>query len=131
MQNNTENNSAGSLEIVIRHVRDAVAFMRRRGAKTEHAIVDVAGMFELSPSRTKSLFYRDKMWGMACDEVARIEARFVAHLDREIALSVEYTEALRAKRNELNKGREACKNAASLLDTSGSGSIGSHCGLAA
>lgn len=130
MRSNTENNSAGSLEIVIQHVRDAVAFMRRRGAKTEHAIVDVANMFELSQSRTKSLFYRDKMWGMACDEVARIEARFVAHLDREIALSVEYTEALLAKRNEL-KGREACKNAASQRDTSGSGSIGSRCGLAA
>lgn len=130
MRNDTENNWVSILEPVICHVRDAVAFARRRGIKTEHAIRDISKVFSLTHARTYSLFYRHRMWGMACDEVARIEARFVAHLDREIALSVEYTEALLAKRNEL-KGREACKNAASQRDTSGSNSIGSHCGLAA
>jgi hypothetical protein len=117
--------SVTGLEAAIGNVRDAVALIRRRGGKTEHAIVDVAGLFQLTPKRVKSLFYRDGIWRLACDEVARIEARFCAHLDREIALSVEYTEALRAKRNELT-GREQCKNANSPNHGYGSSSLDGH-----
>lgn len=109
MNKSPEKNSVTSLETAIEHVRDIVSMFRRRGAKTEHAIPDVATILGLTPARTKSLFYRDGVWRLAEKEAEKIERRFVAHLDREISLTLEYAETLRAKRDQIILGL-ACKN---------------------
>lgn len=118
------------IEVAIGYVRDSTAIERRRGALTKRAIFVVATLFGITPSRAKSLFYRENLWRIAQDEMARIEAGFIAHLDREIALSIEYTEQLRAKRNEI-RGRTVCENAASSQATYGTASIRPQCSWAA
>lgn len=102
MTESPETFSVNRLERVIEHVRDMVAMFRRRGEKTEYALPKIAGLLDTKPHRVKSLFYRDKMWALPEFEADRIEARFDAYLDREIALSIEYTEMLRVKKRQLN-----------------------------
>lgn len=104
MNETREKLSATKMEATIGYVRDIVAMFRRRGLKTEYAIPEVAGLLDLSPKRVKTIFYRDGLWGMAQDEAERIERRFADHLDAEIALSIEYTEQLRIKRNQISMG---------------------------
>lgn len=123
MNKSPEKDSVTSLETAIEHVRDIVSMFRRRGAKTEHAIPDVATILGLTPARTKSLFYRDGVWRLAEKEAEKIERRFVAHLDREIILSIEYTEQLRAKRDQVELGL-ACTRRNYSQPSSGSRSIG-------
>lgn len=110
MTTSPEDSSVNRLERVIEHVRDMVAMFRRRGEKTEYALPKIASLLDTKPHRVRSLFYRDKMWALPESEADRIEARFDAYLDREIVLSIEYTEALRVKKRQLNLVFE-CKNA--------------------
>lgn len=106
--------SPDRIEDAIGYVRDMVAMFRRRGLKSEHALPDVAATLELSLKRAKSLFYRE-IFAVACDEVEKIERRFVSHLDAEIALSIEYTESLRLKRDQISMRLECTNNDCSPL----------------
>lgn len=99
--NAPEKVSVTRLEELTGYVRDAVAMFRRRGHKSEHAMPQVADLLGSTPKRVKSLFYRDSVWGIVAAEADKIERRFAEHLDREIALSVQYTEELRAKKLQL------------------------------
>lgn len=101
--------SGNRLDRVIGHVQDMVAMFRRRGEKTDYAFPKIATLLETKPHRVRSLFYRDKMWALPDSEADRIEARFDAYLDREITLSIEYTEMLRVKKRQLNMVL-VCKN---------------------
>ena len=102
--------SVDRLETVIGYIRDTVAMFRRRGHKTEYVIPEIAGLLDTKPHRIRSLFYRDKLWPMSVAEASRIERRFTEHLDREIALNLEYIEVLRAKRDQLTM-RLSCDDA--------------------
>lgn len=102
MNPSPESSSGTQLERVIGHVQDMVAMFRRRGEKTDYAFPKIADLLGTKPHRVRSLFYRDKMWAMPNSEADRIEAGFDAYLDREIALSIEYTEELRLKKRQLN-----------------------------
>lgn len=124
MTKTRENYSVTAMEPIIGYVRDIVAMFRHRGMKTEYAIPEVAGILDLTPKRVKSIFYRDGLWKMAQDEAAKVERRFAEHLDAEIALSIEYTEQLRIKRDQLAMGLQ-CENQSYSPRCSGFGSAGS------
>lgn len=115
--------SAKLIEDAVTYVRDMVSMFRRRGVKSEHAMPEVADLLDLSPKRVKSLYYKDGIWNIAESEVKKIESRFDAYLDREIALSIEYTETLRLKKRQLSLGLE-CKEKSSR--GSGYGLTASH-----
>lgn len=104
MTENREFFSVNYLEIAIGNVRDMVAMFRRRGVKSEHAMPEVAEILDISPKRVKSLFYRDGVWNIQKKEAQSIEARFVSYLDREIDLSIRYTEQLRLRKLQRNLG---------------------------
>lgn len=108
------------LDHVIEHVRDMVAMFRRRGEKTDYALPKIAELLGTKHHRVRSLFYAEKMWALSEKEADTIERRFSAYLDREIALSIEYTENLRAKKRQLEMRLE-CK---SCRHTSGFASTG-------
>jgi hypothetical protein len=97
------------IENAVTYVRDMVSMFRRRGIKSEYAMPEVADLLDLSPKRVKSLYYRDGVWNVQKSELKKIEARFADYLDREIALSMEYTETLRLKKRQLNLVLE-CKS---------------------
>jgi hypothetical protein len=127
MNKSPEELSATLIEIAVTHVRDMVSMFRRRGVKSEHAMPEVADLLDLSPKRVKSLYYQDGVWGVPHSEVKKIERNFSAYLEREITLSIEYTENLRAKKRQLDLRLE-CKN--SSQRGSGFGSTGSLARLA-
>jgi hypothetical protein len=109
MTNSPEKSSATLVENAVTYVRDMVSMFRRRGIKSEYAMPEVADLLDLSPKRVKSLYYRDGVWNVQKSELKKIEARFADYLDREIALSMEYTETLRLKKRQLNLVLE-CKS---------------------
>jgi hypothetical protein len=109
MTNSPEKPSATLIENAVTYVRDMVSMFRRRGIKSEYAMPEVADLLDLSPKRVKSLYYRDGVWNVQKSELKKIEARFADYLDREIALSMEYTETLRLKKRQLNLVLE-CKS---------------------
>lgn len=103
MTQSPEKNSV-NIEEAVTYIRKMVARFRRRGAKTEYALPDVAKILDITPKRAKSLFYRDGVWAVTTDEVERIVAKYSVHLDLEIALSLEYTDSLIAEKRQLNLG---------------------------
>jgi hypothetical protein len=117
-----ENISLDRLETVIGYVRDIVAMFRRRGHKTEYVMPEIAGLLDAKPQRVRSLFYRDKLWSMSEAEAARIERRFAEHIDREISITLDYVEGLRAKRNQLNLRLSCSDGAACSVRGGGTGS---------
>jgi hypothetical protein len=131
MSNSPEKISATALERVIECVRDVVMMRRRRGVKTEYALPEVAQIFDVTPKRAKSFFYRDGVWRIAVVEAQRIERRYLECLDHEIALSIEYTEALRVKRQQSSMRLQQCEDKNTSLRGSGFASIGSHARSAA
>lgn len=109
MTKSPETLSANMIGTAATYVRDMVSMFRRRGVKSEYAMPEVAELLDLSPKRVKSLYYMDGVWNVAHTEVKKIEKNFAVYLDREIALSIEYTENLRAKKRQLEM-RLGCKN---------------------
>ena len=114
--------SVDRLETVIGYIRDTVAMFRRRGHKTEYVIPEIAGLLDTKPHRVRSLFYRDKLWPMSAAEADRIERRFAEHIDREIAITLDYVAGLRAKRNQLNLRLSCSDGAACSVRGAGTGS---------
>jgi hypothetical protein len=127
MNTSPEESWGNRLDHVIEHVRDMVAMFRRRGEKTDYALPKIAELLGTKHHRVRSLFYAEKMWALSDTEANTIERRFSVYLDREIALSIEYTENLRAKKRQLDLRLE-CKN--SSQRGSGFGSTGSLARLA-
>jgi AraC-like DNA-binding protein len=72
-------------ENAIAVVRDIIAALRRRGLKSEHALVDLARDLGIARKRVRTLFYRDGEPVVLSEEWHSLRLKAAALLRREAA----------------------------------------------
>jgi hypothetical protein len=101
-QNFSDKSAGDCLEAAVRIVRDVACFYRQfAGLPTAHAIEAGACALDLSPNRSKSLFYRDKIWKLARAEHDRLLARYERHLDERQTILLAEVEKIRMQKMQL------------------------------